>query len=361
MPNTRHYDFFIQAPNKKHGRKSFAIVQRQGKANKSLKLPEIDEINKRLKDGRIDFNTALDLITDIKNKLYAKHNPTPVLHSENIRLLKEYWEKRYEHKDIKDKESAYRRLRYALEAIDTLSLYTATQHELLSKISKHPQQRRVAAALNQMLKYVGRGEIRLALNRKARKKPRYLTPQELELVVGQIQHSYAPLIRTLCYAAMGTGLRLGELFALTRQNIRSQDGVLYLYISEQMGHDLKLDATKTRRDRTVVMIQRFVPDVYRWMDVPESERKAIRNLNFAKILKTACIKIFPDRPEKHCVFHDLRHSFAIELIRVGLPISTIALTLGNNALVCQEYYTGFSLTDEGIVGVARFLRDKADN
>jgi integrase len=359
MPNSRNYDFFISAPNK-YGRKSFAIVQRQGKNNKTVKLPEIEAVNKKFKDGTIGFETAFALVKELKDKLYAKFNPPVEVHNENVKLLKDYWLKRYEHKDIKAKDAAHSRLRYSIEAIGVLSLFTASQSELQAKISKHPQQRRIAAALNQMLKYIGRTDVKIPLNRKQRRKPQYLSPKELEMVLGQINHPDKNLIVLLCNAAMGTGLRLGELFALTSTSFRDQNDILY--VVEQMDEDLKLDLTKTRSDRTVPILPRYKNDVLKWVnEVPLSEKKRLRTFKFAAIVRAACAKVFPNTPEKHCKFHDLRHSYAIELLRLGYGLSVIHRCLGNSLQVCQEYYTGFSFTDEGILGVVHDLRQRTDH
>lgn len=52
------------------------------------------------------------------------------------------------------------------------------------------------------------------------------------------------------------------------------------------------------------------------------------------------------RPELR--FHDLRHSYAIELLNHGVSLSLTAQALGNSVQVCQEYYAGFELSDEGL-------------
>jgi integrase len=353
MPYKRNLDFFIHAPNK-HGRKTFAILKRENGTSKSLKIPELDAINRKFLDKTIDHNTAVELVQELKDKLYERHKVEKYVHNENLDLLKDHWEKRYEHKDIKDKDSAYSRLRRAVEAIEDLSLLTATTHELQAKISKHPAQRRIAAALNQMLKHIGR-DVRIPLNRKPRTKPRHLTPDELEKVLLHVKSKNKDLTSLLCRAAIGSGLRLGELFALNVSNLR-EDGDI-IYVAEQMGYDGTFDETKTRSDRLVPVLPRYKDFVKQWIArVSRQDKIDMRKWDFAKILKKACMEVFADQPEKHCVFHDLRHSYAIELLRLGYGISVIARCLGNSAQVCQEYYAGFSMTSDDIMGIVSKLK-----
>ncbi len=353
MPYKRNLDFFIHAPNK-HGRKTFSILKREGQTSKSLKIPELDAINRKFKDGTIDHNTAASLVEELKDNLYEQHKVERHVHNENIDLLKDLWEKRYAHKDIKDKVSAYSRLRRAVESLDELSLLTATTHELQAKISKHPSQRRLAATINQMLKHIGR-DIHIPLNRKPRTKPRHLTPDELDKVLANIRSKNNELTALLCRAAIGSGLRLGELFALNLSNLRENGDIVY--VAEQMGVDGTFDATKTRSDRLVPVLPKYKEHLKLWISrVSRQDKIDMRKWDYAKILKKSCLEVFPDQSEKHCVFHDLRHSYAIELLRLGYGISVIARCLGNSAQVCQEYYAGFSMTSEDIMGIVSQLK-----
>jgi integrase len=354
MANRRNFDFFIHAPNK-HGRRSFAIIQRQGKVSKTLKLPELDAINKNFKEGVIDYNVAVDLVEKLKNRLYEQHKPDKFVHNENVDLLKKYWAHKYEHKDIKARSSAYSRLRRAIEALEGLSLLTSSQYDIQAKISKHPRQRTIAAALNQMLIFSGRKDVRIPLNRKIRKKPRYLTPAELDIVLSHITGDHADTMKLLCRVAIATGLRVGEIFALTRSSLREEgDG---LYIIEQMEKSGVFDVTKTREDRFVPILLSYKKDVLRWVtEIPMALRLEIRTIRHAEVLKEACMKVFPDNEDKHCVFHDLRHSYAAEMLRLGYGIDIVARCLGNSLQVCQEYYAGFTLSQNSLTAVIHQMR-----
>lgn len=74
----------------------------------------------------------------------------------------------------------------------------------------------------------------------------------------------------------------------------------------------------------------------------------------AKRFALACKKLFKDKT-KHCKWHDLRHSYAVLLIGRGATITLVAQSMGNSVKVCEEYYSGYVLTSEGIETLSKIV------
>lgn len=356
MPANRILDFILQRPDS-HGKRSFAIIRRQGTTNRTLKLPDLDIINERYKKGTIDFETASKLAEDIRARLYKEQKYNKNFHPDNKKFLDEYWKRKFEKKDITDKRAAFDRLKRAIDAIGELSLLTASQDELQDKIYKHPQQRRIAPALNEMLKFFGRNGVEIPLNKKKRKKPKYFTAQELKRVIAHIECEDPKHMATLMKAAFGTGMRLGEVYGIEPYHLRNKNKVVY--VEQQLRPDGETDTTKTSSSRLVPILPAFEKDVVEWvMKVPEEKKLESRIWRHAEIVKNAAIKVFPNNPDKHCVFHDLRHSYAITMLQLGFSMTTVAQCLGNSWQVCQEYYAGFDLTNENVAAIVTQLNRK---
>ena len=60
------------------------------------------------------------------------------------------------------------------------------------------------------------------------------------------------------------------------------------------------------------------------------------------MLQQACKAAFLQEKEKHLKFHDLRHSYAIYLLSLGMSLERVAQSLGNSIQFCQQYYVGFT-------------------
>jgi hypothetical protein len=66
---------------------------------------------------------------------------------------------------------------------------------------------------------------------------------------------------------------------------------------------------------------------------------------------------FPNNPDKQIIFHDLRHSYAIHLLSIGMTMEDMARGIGDTMEVCEEFYAGFSHTSESASSMAeRYLR-----
>jgi integrase len=363
MDSKQTIDFILLRPAEGNGRRSFSLVKRTGRRhNSTLKLPEIDAINAAYQKGTIDYDSALDQCKDIRARLYRQFSRKYNFNADNKRILDEYWNKRRKHRQHKNefaKQSAYHRLNRAITALEDLSLLSATKDEMQAKIAEHPQQRRIAAALNQLLKYIERPNDVLELNRKRRKPVKHITEIDLKRVLGRIPNDcpWPKEYILLCQAAFGTGCRLGELFGLEKRHIRYNG--YGIFVQQQLMKDLTIEETKTGASRDVPILDGFKDAVAEWIAVPIKVKKEMRGYGFARAFTNACRKAFPNEKEKHLIFKDLRHCYAIALLESGEEMSVVAGALGNAEQVCNEYYTGFELTKTSMEGVVARIKARS--
>jgi site-specific recombinase XerD len=77
--------------------------------------------------------------------------------------------------------------------------------------------------------------------------------------------------------------------------------------------------------------------------VPKAERLALRKRAYLSELMRAAEVALPGRG-RQLKFHDLRHSYAIHLLAIGMTMEDVARSIGDTIEVCEEFYAGFSHT-----------------
>lgn len=348
-------DIFVKSPSAKSQRASFSIIQRLHNAdgtlqNKSLKSETLDNINNQFQTGSISFEKARMLVKDIVEQIRAQDKEALQFHSDNQELVRRYWSEEYGHRDIVDRGSALNRLKRAADAVGPYSLYSASREELQAEIDrrfKGNKQRAIVAAVNQLLKYVGRKD-KLRRGREEFNRVRYLTKDELPRMLTHIADDKLRLMHEVAFA---TGLRAGELFGLLPDDIK--DG--HLQIFTQIDTDRRRRATKTRKERKAYILKSHLPAVKEWARIPLEERLRFRKRSIAVVTKRACLKAFPGQTDKHCVFHDLRHSYAIYMVSRGISLTLVSQSIGDSLKVTERYYSGFALTDDSIQLISTLL------
>jgi integrase len=338
-----------QKPGKK--RRSFGLVKvllsPECRQRLAVNLPEIDLVNKLYLNGTLPFEDAYKKVKEVRERLYKERDakqPKRVFHSQNLRVLEEYWEKEYEDRDIINKDGRHRAIKTAVEGLGMVSLVVATKKELQAELDKSfpsaNAQRRYVSILNSLLKFLGR-DFRLRMRRREVTAVRHLTLSEY-LVVDKLIADDG--FKKLCRAAMATGARIGELFPIRTKDFVSGTFVL---IETQIDKELNERETKTRKPRKAFVIAEGREWLRDWIEY--EDKQALRNKHHADMLRVACKRAFPKDKERHLVFHDLRHSYAIHLLQtLGAPLGHVSRSLGNSTHVCEMYYAGFVLTDAGI-------------
>jgi len=358
VPIRPQTSYAIKKPAQKAGRgsrRTFALQEVTGSARRTLKLEALDAINGQWTSGLITYDEALRQVTALRDSLYAERDATTprlVFSSENLALLDRYWKAEYADRDLIDAPTMLGDLRRAVGAVGTLSLLaaprTALQDRLNTTFADRPTlQRRAASRLNQLLRFAGR-DFSLRKVKAPRPEPQYLTWSELEQVLPNLHPHFSLLARV----AWITGCRAGEIFALTPSSLKAK----HIFVSAQVDARGVRRDTKTRSERKVALLRPDGMDILRqWLAVPEADRAALRLLRHSVVLRRACRRAFPTTPSKWCRFHDLRHSYAVEMISRGVPVTLVAQSLGNSVAVCERYYSGFALQDQGIETIDRLL------
>jgi integrase len=336
---------FIKRPLR-GGRKTFAVIQRDksGK-NITVKSEYIDSINKSFLAGEISFEKADNLM----RRFVSSKKPAPKkLNHTNEQILNRYWNAHYEGKDIAAPKAAFNRLRRAIRAIDPLLLTSCTKHEIEGKIYELHTQRESATVINQLFKFLGREE-RIRLRREEPRAIRFISMKDY---LTRLRPRLPVQSRLVCDVALATGARPGELFAIDTNSLREYEDCLSVYIDRQLTETGIFTATKTRKSRIVPVIPELRNEVKTLAVLPLAEKRRLRIQNHSKNIRAACNGISLDSIEQ---LRDLRHSYAIHLLKAGVSISLIAQSLGNSVSVCEDYYTGFSLTSESTLTIARKL------
>lgn len=353
-------NFVLKKPSEKDGRRTFQVLKRTVTKDRPIKHERIENerltaINASLLNGIQDAVAceiqAREVISDLM-KIERQRLPRVVHNEENQRLVQSYWDREYSDREVLDSKAAYNRLVRAAEAVGNLSLFSASRQELQKAVNakyKDNRQRDVVSALNQLLSFCGRG-IELIRREEIIDDVRYLTESEFNTVQKHVEDGLDRLLQRVAYV---TGLRQGELFALT------PDSTLGAQFFSQHQIDRQLQRRQTKR-RLAKKRQIYVlpggEDAFReWANVPKKLKLEYRNRKHAEVLQRACQKTFPNHEEKHIVFHDLRHSYAIYLVSRGVSLTQVAQCLNNSYAVCERYYSGFVLKDETIENIKRII------
>lgn len=357
--------FILKRPGKEKGRKakSFSFQKKTIKPDGTSHWEAVEpnglaNLNKQFQDGDLDFQEAEVQALELREQLYRAERgyAKKTVHlAENLTLLKRYWKVEYEDRSLVDENSAKGDLKRAVEAAGNKSLNTVSREELKKVINtrfkNNPEkQRRIVARLNQLLKFAKR-DFRLKPVKKPRRQVRYLTLEDFEKVVPHLPNE---VVQALCWTAFSTGARKGECFAVSEGNLRQGTN---LYIFEQLADNRKLRDLKNRKPHSAPIIRKGLPHVKRWLAIPKTEKEALRGLRLSDLVKSACYKVFPKDPEKHCTFHDLRHSYAIYLLQRGLTLFRVSRCLGDSMAVTEEYYALFANTDEELEAIGHLLED----
>lgn len=149
--------------------------------------------------------------------------------------------------------------------------------------------------------------------------------------------------------ALNTGMRLSEILGLQWQRVNLKTGEIVidrqLAVSRRAGDPRRITPTKTRNKRTIIAPRSVLALLERQQKMQLTWRLAAGpvwdnpdNLVFTDEIGTSIshssiehrFRTLADRAglQGH-VFHDLRHTFAVEMLRAGTDIETISKWLGH--------------------------------
>jgi integrase len=143
---------------------------------------------------------------------------------------------------------------------------------------------------------------------------RYLSQEEMTRLLDVADETLRPVLITALY----TGLRRGELFSLTWQDVDLKHGVVRV-VQTKSGERREIPLSDTLRDTLLTLPRRLASDYV----FPGKTGHGLVDIRkrFHRALKEAGIEGF--------VFHDLRHTFASHLVMAGVDLMTVKEFLGH--------------------------------
>lgn len=371
-------NFTIKYPNFK-GRGTFAllkIVQYKNGTKKAenYKDERINAINSEWKKSKQTENKRDELLRLVKEIRAAIHKSQLikdgkirlVKHTDNQKILADFVAERIEDRKIVNPKGHEQDFTRAVLVVDSenLSLKTSSRKELqkaVNKIERNNIHRRVCSRLNSLLNFIGRRE-RLEAAEYV-ENPTIFNEVEFLSIVENIEapenfKEHKEDIKNLFYTLFYTGLRIGEAFALfskrtvdsnTGRKLNHLDGTQLVVYSQMIKNTNKITSTKTGQKRVAYVVQNHFSRIKAWADLDRETKEKLRKIEFSYLIKRSGRLIFPKNiDKKNLKAHDCRHSYAVHLLSSGVSISLIAKSLGNSVLVCEKYYIGYALQEEGI-------------
>ena len=321
---------------------------------KEYKSPGLSHINERMLLNEISKEEAEERVIhliEVLRQEYATQNPTIIMNEANQRLVQQYLDHRYPaYAKRRLATGSYESVVYffnqALEILSDTPLETDVrilQEKLDSRLEDNPRKhKRMCSTLNSLLNWLGK-EVKLEPLRDNKWEVNYITEEEFSTILPQLEG----IFQVGSAVAFWTGVRLGELCALTMASLRGD----YLYIDRQINRDGDRVDTKTRKERRVWLQESTKNWITKWLEFPEADRHAFRSWKPSKKVGNVSERYLGRRIS----FHDLRHSRAVYMISRGVSLEIVAQNLGNSPRVCEKHYYGHVLSDSAADMMKRLL------
>ncbi len=170
---------------------------------------------------------------------------------------------------------------------------------------------------------------------------RFLTYQEAEALLEEIK-KHSQQTYEICFLALYTGMRAGEIFNLTWQDIDFKNRLIHIkdtknrenrvaYMTDELVELLqarkkRLGRSKTTKDQLVFQ---------------NNKGKKISKVShtFFRAVNALGLNNFITDNRDKVVFHTLRHTFASWLAMSGVPIYTIKELMGHKSIEMTERYS----------------------
>lgn len=154
----------------------------------------------------------------------------------------------------------------------------------------------------------------------------YIRENDVPRFITYIKTHQGPLIATACQILLVTGMRVGELMSLTRDQIEAENGSHY-YIR------LEAEDTKTKKCRSVPIPTPLALSLINLLEV---------GIPHYRMIYRACVNAsralgLPDKITPHV----LRHSAATLMTKKGTPSLTVSKLLGHASLKTTKKYDHF--------------------
>lgn len=194
-----------------------------------------------------------------------------------------------------------------------------------------------------------------------RRRPANSRPTARALTTGELADflSRVPAghYRRICAALAFTGMRLGEVSALTPMDIDLEKGIITVSrsVSPDIRGKLSEGTTKSGKVRAVPIIPAFLPYLLEAMEgVADNERIFIGprggTLDSSNLTRSINLRVWRDdvkkfpkgQPKLH--LHDLRHTALTHLFYAGVPANVVQAVAGHSSL---DVTMGYAQADIG--------------
>jgi len=165
--------------------------------------------------------------------------------------------------------------------------------------------------------------------------PRAINPQDVKALFSVIDH---PRNRAMFLLLLRTGMRIGELLDLRPADVNLQEQKVMIYIGE-----------KNHQGRVVYISDDAREALEEWIKVRDSQRQCLFYSANRHSLTYATIRVRFNKylekaglGHKGYTMHQLRHTFATDLLNAGMRIESLQPLLGHSTLEMTRRYAKLS-------------------
>jgi integrase len=159
------------------------------------------------------------------------------------------------------------------------------------------------------------------------KRLRYLEKEEIIRLLARCTKHLRPIV----VIALNTGMRKGEILGLKWQDIDFKQGIIYLYNTKN-GEKREIPINEMAKTALIRTLKH--PDSpYVFCDKNGNLIRDFRKSFFTALKKSGIINFR---------FHDLRHTFASQLVMAGVDLNTVRELLGHKSLEMTLRYAHLS-------------------
>ena len=159
------------------------------------------------------------------------------------------------------------------------------------------------------------------------KRLRYLEKEEIVKLLARCSRHLRPIV----VVALNTGMRKGEILGLKWQDIDFKQGIIYLYNTKN-GEKREIPINEMAKTALIRTLKH--PDSpYVFCDKNGNLIRDFRKSFFTALKKSGIINFR---------FHDLRHTFASQLVMAGIDLNTVRELLGHKSLEMTLRYAHLS-------------------
>lgn len=156
---------------------------------------------------------------------------------------------------------------------------------------------------------------------------RYLTQEECQSLISECDRHVKPIV----VMALNTGMRKGEILNLKWENIDLKNGFILLNQEQTKNAERKEIPINSTLRESLLSITRRLDISYVFYNPLTGKQYDNVARSFHSALKRAGIRDFH--------FHDLRHTFASQLVMAGVDLATVRELLGHKTLTMTLRYS----------------------